>query len=394
MKNSKSLICILTAALLIIPVCCLCSCGKQSAGEETPAAEVHETIPVPDYTKVWEMGGPEEMPLNAEEYHKTWDDLVADGTVERTLLGYPSNGDENYPVYLYHMLINNKHVGEHYDVQDGGLYNRPRILVTSGFHGAEKAAPVFLNNLIHDMMEDPEFAEIAVKFEWDIIPLVNPWGYSHSMLKNGVLQNGFEHDSFNGFEIVENGEYNQGVRLNANGQDINRDWHDGEGGCPSEEAKLVRDVLLNGDYDIVLDLHETQNDSACGFASMQKKPDYISEEEYEADSAEFFEAISQAGIVTDKLINKLYGLDEDHQATYPWEGSDHATFRNYAAGYTNGGERQINHNSKPKYSICLEVSIYCGDYAGDSTDTSFNKASNTYGNTLVHYFVKQLDGLL
>ncbi len=392
MRNRKRLIWILTAVLMVIPVCCLCGCGDKSAEEDAPAA-VQETTPARDYSKVWEMGGPEDMPLNAEEYHKTWDDLVDEEMVDRTLLGYPSNGDENYPVYLYHMDINESYVDEHYNVQDGELYERPKILVTSGFHGAEKAAPVFLNNLIHDMKEDPEFAEIAVKFEWDIIPLVNPWGYSHSMLKNGVLQNGFEHDSLSGYDIVENGEYNQGIRLNADGLDINRDWYDSAGGCPSEEAKLVREVFVNGDYDIVLDLHETQNDKACGFASMQMKPDYMSEKEYEADSAAFYEAVSQAGIVTDKLINKLYGLDEDHQATYPWDGSDHATFRNYTAGYTNGGERKIDHNNKPKYSICVEVSIYCGDYAGDSAE-SFNEASNTYGNTFLHYFVKQLDGLL
>ena len=390
------------AALLLALSFGLSGCSdSEEAGAEQQTVEASnvqtaaddQAVP-PEYSRVWEMGGPEEMPLNAEEYHKTWDDMVNSGWVERSLLGYPVHGDENYPMYLYHLKANNKYVGAHYTVHEGDLYERPKILITSGFHGAEKATPVFLRNLVQDMMSDPEFAEIAVKYEWDFVPLVNPWGFSHSMLRGGVLQNGFEYDSFDGYEIVENDKYNQGVRLNEDELNINRDWYDGPGGCPTGEAQLLKKLVSDNSYDLVLDMHETHNTIACGFVSMQKRPDYMSEEEYEKSAAKFYTAVSEAGIVTDRLMNKLYSVEETHQATYPWKGSSKATFRNYAAGYTDGGSRTINHNNRPKYSLCLEVSIYCTDYSGENNTESFNKASNTYGNTFVHYFVKQFDNLL
>ena len=401
MARGKAIIVPLLIAVLAVMTIGLGGCTKteENVSEEAEVETASETaedttVLQPEPSKVWEMGGPEEIPLDAKAYHETWDDMVNDGWVDRTLLGYPSNGDEAYPVYMYHMNVNTDYVDPHYNAVSGELYERPKILITSGFHGAEKASPVFLRNVIHDMMSDPELAAIAVRYEWDIIPLVNPWGYSHSMLKGGKATNGFEKNSFRGYEIVENGEYNQGIRLNADALDCNRDWHDGEGGCPSEEAKLVRDVLNSGEYELVFDMHETQNTSACGFISVGKKSSDMSSEEYEERCNKVYTATAEAGIMTDYVVSDLFDVDEKDQTTYPWDGTPNATFRNYASGYTDEGSRTINVKHVPKYSICLEVSIYCPQFSRGEADVEFNRASNTYGNTFVHNFVKRFDELL
>ena len=343
---------------------------------------------------VWVMGGPEEIPLNALEYHDTWNEMVEKGWVEKTLLGYPSKGRKEYPVYLYHLEPSSGYLDQHYDRAKGKLFERPKILITSGFHGSEKAAPSFLKNLVEDMMTDPDLAAIAAKYEWDIIPLVNPWGYSHSLLKNGVLQNGQVYDSLSGYKVVENGEYNQGVRLNADELDCNRDWHDGAGGCPSDEAKLVRDVLVNGNYDLVIDIHQTKNNTACGFISIGKRPDDMSRAEYEQNCIDIYTAALQAGIKTDRQISQYYKMDSIDQNAYPWDGTDEATFRNYAAGYTAGGKRKIDLKKSPKYSLCLEISMYCADISGKQADTSYNSIANTYGNTFIHNFAERIEDLV
>lgn len=375
----------------------------KDSSEEEPAMEEPEASPEKNKKQsdedesldgVWKMGGREEIPADAKEYHETWDEMVDTGWVDRELLGYPSDGDERYPVYLYHMIPGSDYVDAHYKVQEGEIYERPKILVTSGFHGSEKAAPTFLKNLIEDMMTDPELASVAARYEWDIIPLVNPWGYSHSLLKNGKLTNGVVYDNFKGYEVVENGEYIQGVRLNADEQDCNRDWHDGSGGFPSEEARLVRDVLINGAYDMVLDMHQTKNNTACGFISVGKKTEGMRESKYKDNCSKVFTAATQAGIETDRLISGLYSVDTIKQTTYPWDGTDESTFRNYASGFTAGGARKIDLENVPKYSLCLEISLYCKDYSGDESDVSYNEAANTFGNTFVHHFALRLEDLL
>ncbi len=345
---------------------------------------------------LWLMGGPEEIPLNALDYYELWDEMVNKGWLKKILLGYPLKGRSDYPVCLYHMEPYRDYLDKDYKRVSGKLYKRPKILVTSGMHGSEKAAAVFLRNLIEDMLTDPELAAIAVRYEWDIIPLVNPWGYSHSILIDGKIHNGQFLDSLEGYDVtvVDNGEYNQGVRVNSQWQDINRSWHDGEGGCPSEEAKILRDVFVKGGYDMVIDMHQSKKNVACGFVSMGNRPDGMEEAEYEENRAKVFRAVVQAGIETDRLVKQYYGLDSIEQTAFPWEGHEGENFRNYAAGYSAGGERRIGHNNPARYSLCMETSMYCEAVSGDDSGIKFNEKANTYGNTFVHNFIKRLDGIL
>jgi hypothetical protein len=240
------------------------------------------------------------------------------------------------------------------------------------------------------MMTDPELAAVAVKYDWDIIPLMNPWGYSHSLLQNGELHHGFlkKNESLDDYTIVENTqEYNQGCRTNSYGIDPNREWNDVEGGFPAEEARLVKDVLVNGNYDIVLDIHQTRHNTSCGIVSIGLQPDYMSDEEYEEVRSKAYTVISQAGITTDRAISAFYGIDTIKQTAFPWDGTDNPNLRNYAAGYTAGGTRVNNMKNHPKYSFCLETSPYCTVYSGKEPGTGYDAVANTFGNTYVHNFV-------
>ena len=103
------------------------------------------------------------------------------------------------------------------------------------------AYKVFINATIHG--NEPSGAECAVRFverlskspqqyrqtAFDIIPIVNPWGWVHD------------------------------IRFNRNGTDINRDFAT----FKSQEARIVKKTMQDAAYHLMLDLHE--DPSADGF---------------------------------------------------------------------------------------------------------------------------------
>ena len=103
------------------------------------------------------------------------------------------------------------------------------------------AYKVFINAAIHG--SEPAGAECAVRFverlakspqqyrqtAFDIIPIVNPWGWVHN------------------------------IRFNRDGTDINRDFAT----FKSQEARIIKKTLQSANYHLMLDLHE--DPSADGF---------------------------------------------------------------------------------------------------------------------------------
>lgn len=101
-----------------------------------------------------------------------------------------------------------------------------RVLLVGGVHGNEPmGAESVLRFTEHLRRSAGEFPGTA----FDILPLVNPWGYAH------------------------------GRRYNQQGYDINRDF----GPFQTQEARIVRDFLAGQHYDLVIDHHE--DSSAHGF---------------------------------------------------------------------------------------------------------------------------------
>jgi len=101
-----------------------------------------------------------------------------------------------------------------------------RLLLTGGVHGNEPAGAEAMLRFIERLADSPDRYP---NFAFDIIPLVNPWGWAHDR------------------------------RRNQQGRDINRDF----ASFDAPEARLIRDFVRDKRYDLVVDHHE--HPGASGF---------------------------------------------------------------------------------------------------------------------------------
>ena len=110
-----------------------------------------------------------------------------------------------------------------------------RVLVTGGLHGNEPAGVEAALRLAERICADPgRWPRTA----FDVVPLVNPWGWAHHM------------------------------RRNRDGRDVNRDF----ASFDTQEARLFRPVGDARRYDLMVDLHE--DPAARGFYLYQyDRPD-------------------------------------------------------------------------------------------------------------------------
>ena len=103
---------------------------------------------------------------------------------------------------------------------------RYRVLISAAIHGNEPAAAETATRLVEDLSESPQkYKNAAI----DIVPLINPWGWVHD------------------------------IRYNQAGIDINRDF----ASFNSQEAVIIRHLLTDSAYDVMVDLHE--DPTARGF---------------------------------------------------------------------------------------------------------------------------------
>jgi hypothetical protein len=94
-----------------------------------------------------------------------------------------------------------------------------KVLFSAGIHGNEPAGAECALRFVEALARKPEkYKDIA----FDIIPLVNPWGWAHD------------------------------IRFNQAGIDINRDFATFD----SQEAKIIRNILEKDQYTMMFDLHE------------------------------------------------------------------------------------------------------------------------------------------
>jgi len=93
------------------------------------------------------------------------------------------------------------------------------VLFSAGIHGNEPAGTECALRFVEALAQSPErYRDIA----FDIIPLVNPWGWVHD------------------------------IRFNQAGIDINRDF----ASVDSQEADIIRQALGKDEFDLMFDLHE------------------------------------------------------------------------------------------------------------------------------------------
>ncbi len=96
---------------------------------------------------------------------------------------------------------------------------RVRALLTGGIHGNEPAGTECLMQFLTALSQD---ASLYPGVEFDIIPVVNPWGWVH------------------------------GRRRNGNGCDLNREFAT----FKAPESLLMREQFKSKKYDVMVDLHE------------------------------------------------------------------------------------------------------------------------------------------
>jgi hypothetical protein len=92
-------------------------------------------------------------------------------------------------------------------------------LITGGVHGNEPAGSAWVVELVGRIGGQ---GSLDHKTAFDLVPLVNPWGWS------------------------------RGIRFNRDGRDINRDF----ASFDTQEARIIADLVASRSYDLVIDHHE------------------------------------------------------------------------------------------------------------------------------------------
>lgn len=298
-----------------------------------------------------------DIPLNAVAYHTLYDDLVDAGLLTRTLLG-KVNDSNSLPIYMYTIRADMDHLATDYSVVNWNgsneLYSKKKVFVDSGLHGNERGTPYVLYQFIRSLCENADYYNLRNAFDWYFVPLVNPWGFSHSDV-NGT--------------IIENTEANhEGIRRNQNNIDINRDFVN----FASQEAQIMRSLVTslysdNRKFIFATDMHQAGYKYFSVFMSLNygatdEAKDFI------------YGKWMASGGVAEKLMEDYCDVPA-RQSIYPWDGSALDTMRNYMASYAD-------------YSTCLEGSLYSTHYSSSSERN--NAITLTFTNTQLHLFMKNL----
>lgn len=105
-----------------------------------------------------------------------------------------------------------------------------RVFLSGGVHGDEPAGAEIMVKTIEMVAKDPKKYE---DISFDIVPIVNPWGWSHN------------------------------IRFNQEGRDINRDF----ASFKTQESAIIKKFVEGKIYDLIIDHHE--DPSSKGFYMYQ-----------------------------------------------------------------------------------------------------------------------------
>ena len=174
----------------------------------------------------------------ASDIYSEYDDILDKHphAISKKILGYggdeAGNADENLPIYEY----------EFKNAQNGSRTlenNTLTIKIVTGLHGNEKSstwsALQFFKQLMENWVDNDSLASIKSNVIFKIIPIASPWSY------------------------------NNNVRANAKGVDLNRNFSyrwdeitDAKGTHPYSELEtsILRDWLAEG-ADVFIDFHNT-----------------------------------------------------------------------------------------------------------------------------------------
>ncbi len=149
------------------------------------------------------------------------------------------------------------------------------VLLVGGVHGNEPAGVEIMLHILETLAENPHKYE---HINFDIVPLVNPWGWSHDL------------------------------RFNQEGRDINRDF----ASFNSQESKIIKDFTEGREYDLIIDCHE--HPGAAGFYLYQyANPD-------ESVSREIIETVRNLGYPIEQDVSMVILKTDDGLINAPMWG--------------------------------------------------------------------------
>lgn len=325
----------------------------------------------------------DEIPLNAVDFHALFDDLVNNGRVTRTLLGNIGN-DSDYPVYLYTLRNDMDHIAPDYTrVHWNGsneLYQRPKVWLTGGIHGNERTMPLAIYSLIEKLANNIYYQDMLNAFDWYFVPLVNPWGFSHTAKSkiSGLWVDGglYTEETKDDYDVYENtSAHHQGIRNVESGLDANRDFTT----FATQEAQLIRDALISltadgRDFAFAIDAHQS---TGGGTSAVNALGAFLSSGHDAPQSTKNFlyGKWMQSGAKSESIMADYCGVN-NVQSVFAWDGTSLAeTLRNYLQTYTDN-------------AMCFEGGQTCVYYSG--TTNWSNEIARTFCNTQYQQFLKKL----
>lgn len=340
--------------------------------------------PMPVYFQV------ETLPPTAVDYHAKWDDLLSGSEVTRTLLGKVNNSD-NYPIYAYEIHTQRNSMTANYGnvTYDGtnAVYPRKKVFIMAGQHGNEKCTPMDVYALAKELING-SMQDVGAMFDWYIIPLANPWGYSHVNLdSNGkiIYRYGTVAQT-----IDASWSKNAGIRTGYGGYDVNRDWSDttyagSDGltyGFQSQETQIMKTYALANNWDIFIDVHQNNQDK---YDAMPRTNQFTGVAYNNSTDAswlhELYLTIDNANRNTVQALERYFRRAAvNHQASVIWKryscddaNASRGTACNYVGGYTTpGGYGNSAHTSiAAACSFTIETSELAWTYSqlSDQTNT-------------------------
>ena len=169
-------------------------------------------------------------------YIEAFDNLIRDyQTVSKEILGKDSSGEYDIIKYSLKPLTITDSLKK---------ISNPKIFITAGIHGFERASVYSLFMFVRDLLENYKNDEVLDyvrnNIEIVFIPCANPYGFSKNIYVN-----------YNGVNINRNFEYNWKLATKGSSE------YGGEAPFSEVETQYIRDIILKEKPWLFLDFHTT-----------------------------------------------------------------------------------------------------------------------------------------
>lgn len=338
------------------------------------------------------------MAKDATDFYTLFEQEIPSECYEKTLLGNESS-DEELPIYLYKITRNDQYVdGDNYTLDDDpDLGYRKKVLLTGSLHGNEKMGSTAIISFIKNLLHNKRFGWMLGKYEFWVIPVVNPWGYGHHLEnpETGAPLYRNESDRWcdpeSGYDAYANtDEFDPGIRPDYDRYNINRDFSDHDYdlkdnaytptityGFKTVAATLLRDLMSETGFDFVIDVHQHVYDRNivdegaehrfCGMCGQTR----MMSAEPDEKTVPFNRANASGCSAADAYLAKYVGYPkefENLQMSFVWRRPTNGVscnLRNYSGGYhytkndIPTGNLDHQEDIHADYGMTIEVSQHC-----------------------------------